>query len=939
MNILARLSFSCLALLLSPLLSAEELLKFHFDNGGNNIDESQPWTGTATVSPALRAFGAGSEGLTASSGLNPLNVTDAWGAYVPSSQYITGSLAQSISVGHYATFTAQATEGQALYLDGGAVRLIPRAGGARANKPESVALLSSVEGFSTDAVISIQPWVDGEAVTFPIAGAIYDNLTEPVEFRLYIYRNDDNATNVSGFSLSQADGDFIALDGRIEPESKLDAPTGLTATAVSSSQVDLVWQDPNTLETAYEVQRSPNGLAGWSTVATLPADSTGYSDSGLAGGTRYFYQVRATSPILQSPWSLIADAVTDGEVPEGAAGLSCTAVNGTKVHLQWLDQTSGENGFRVERSEAGGGWQTLDLLPANSTEYLDRTTVPDQSFTYRVVAFTPTGDTPPSNDSTLTTPLTFTVNFLTFGNSYSHFYEHLPSIAASLGDTVNWVVMRNSIRLHEQLQAEQDEEDGLRTLPPSGTEESDGFSPLETDYGYFVRMKDILNLHEWDVISCQAHSSWANKFSDIQIRVQAVNDYFSQPHHEPSAEIVYYHTTQYRQDEHLFRNLVNTSAHSGTLRGTLPYTQDQHVFDAFVAANQVTETYGYRAIGGGLAQLNLIHDPRWGFDYPDPYFDYFNALAPAEPAEPPMRTLHNGFRWANDGTSNNPKFAWEIDSHPSDALNFLTACLWYEVLFRKDVRASTYRPQNLDEETAIIIRDVAHRTARGELPPLRLADQASRTAYADLLWSVANRLIASSNPDEQEAGYQNLVTLRAYFAEHAQASAAESLLSGVGALESTLALAAKEAAERPVREQIQQAIWDSATVGNPVTIDFTLDGDPDGDGLSARLERALSLNPYANDQARTGSVGVVDADGSSWLTLTHRREKIRADFNLAVQTSTDLVNWTTLTPSSDYLSNITDPDVDGTGFAESVEHRIRRAPGETKRFLRLEVSD
>lgn len=67
------------------------------------------------------------------------------------------------------------------------------------------------------------------------------------------------------------------------------APTGLTATAASTSQTDLQWTDNATNESAYTVERSLDGSTGWTELtSTLPQDTTSYSDSGLDAGTTYY---------------------------------------------------------------------------------------------------------------------------------------------------------------------------------------------------------------------------------------------------------------------------------------------------------------------------------------------------------------------------------------------------------------------------------------------------------------------------------------------------------------------------------------------------------------------------------------------------------------------------------------------------------------------------
>lgn len=89
-----------------------------------------------------------------------------------------------------------------------------------------------------------------------------------------------------------------------------ETPTGLTAAAVSSSSIDLTWEDNSDDETGFRIERSPDGESGWGQVATTEADVTSYRDDGLAEGTRYVYRVAAVRDAAVSDWSEVADATT-----------------------------------------------------------------------------------------------------------------------------------------------------------------------------------------------------------------------------------------------------------------------------------------------------------------------------------------------------------------------------------------------------------------------------------------------------------------------------------------------------------------------------------------------------------------------------------------------------------------------------------------------------
>lgn len=90
------------------------------------------------------------------------------------------------------------------------------------------------------------------------------------------------------------------------------APSGLTATARSTTTIDLVWIDNATDESAFEVQRSTNGTS-FTTIATLGANVQTYASTGLAKNKPYYYRVRAVragAPTVYSAYSNTASART-----------------------------------------------------------------------------------------------------------------------------------------------------------------------------------------------------------------------------------------------------------------------------------------------------------------------------------------------------------------------------------------------------------------------------------------------------------------------------------------------------------------------------------------------------------------------------------------------------------------------------------------------------
>src|SRR5690349_15580260 len=109
-----------------------------------------------------------------------------------------------------------------------------------------------------------------------------------------------------------------ALNGQHPSEVELARPADAAVVIALPDRLDVKWADRTSDESAYQVERSTDG-ANWTAAASLPADSTLFSDTGLTCETTYYYRVRSTRAVdnRQSEFTAVVSATT-GVCPPAA---------------------------------------------------------------------------------------------------------------------------------------------------------------------------------------------------------------------------------------------------------------------------------------------------------------------------------------------------------------------------------------------------------------------------------------------------------------------------------------------------------------------------------------------------------------------------------------------------------------------------------------------
>jgi chitodextrinase len=232
----------------------------------------------------------------------------------------------------------------------------------------------------------------------------------------YRVRATDAATNLSGYS-STASATTPAPSDTQAPT----APSGLTATAASSTQINLAWtaSTDNVGVTGYRIERCQG--AGCSNFAQVGTSTTaGYADSTVEGSTSYSYRVRATDAATNlSGYSNTASATTpavpDTQAPTAPSGLSATAASATQINLAWTTSTDniGVTAYLVERCQSAGCSTFAQVGTSTAVSYIDGTTAGSTSYSYRVRATDAAGNLSAySAVASAVTPATPAISFI-----------------------------------------------------------------------------------------------------------------------------------------------------------------------------------------------------------------------------------------------------------------------------------------------------------------------------------------------------------------------------------------------------------------------------------------------------------------------------------------------------------------------------------------------
>jgi len=191
----------------------------------------------------------------------------------------------------------------------------------------------------------------------------------------------------------------------LEHQWAFNIPAGLQAMLTVNA-----WHSDNSENDHFDFEVSTNG-SNWTYMFTVDngdTDANYYHPLTGISGTVYIRVVdtdqsqgnHSLDTVFVDYMMIRVDNEAGGEVPDGnPSGLNETSVSHDQVNLAWVDGSSNETGFRVERRVKGqSSWNNAGETGANGTSFQDTNVAPETIYEYQVFAFNFSGDSAaPSN--------------------------------------------------------------------------------------------------------------------------------------------------------------------------------------------------------------------------------------------------------------------------------------------------------------------------------------------------------------------------------------------------------------------------------------------------------------------------------------------------------------------------------------------------------------
>jgi fibronectin type 3 domain-containing protein len=216
-------------------------------------------------------------------------------------------------------------------------------------------------------------------------------VSNSLSLSLLNYLKDQNVQYITAFGSTGAISSSV-LNSLASPASGLSSnipsiPSGLTATALSPSEIRLDW-DSVSNASGYYIYRATSSAGTYNKIDSVTSSS--YVDSNLTAERTYYYKIKAYNNYGMSDYSLRANATTDESyVLATPLNLSASALSSKEIELSW-DSVSGASYYYIYRATSSTGSYTK-IKTVSDVQYTDTGLTSEKTYYYKIQAYSSAG--------------------------------------------------------------------------------------------------------------------------------------------------------------------------------------------------------------------------------------------------------------------------------------------------------------------------------------------------------------------------------------------------------------------------------------------------------------------------------------------------------------------------------------------------------------------
>lgn len=239
----------------------------------------------------------------------------------------------------------------------------------------------------------------------------------------------------------------------------INGPQAIKAQIVDPANIKLFWSDNSLVEDNFVIRKSVATPDNYSVLATLPANTSDYTDAmTFIPETLYYYRIAASNGSATSGFDSLVVVI-----PQSPVNLVAKMVNASMISLTWTDRTKYETNYVVERKKSGDtDFTVVATLAGGKVSYNDQSLAEGTYYEYRVRAVNANGGSaytliasaftnfkPASQDMAVETPEDVQLEFA--GDMFTPYFtdgnagDNLSSIRIESLPEVGYITLNNTM--------------------------------------------------------------------------------------------------------------------------------------------------------------------------------------------------------------------------------------------------------------------------------------------------------------------------------------------------------------------------------------------------------------------------------------------------------------------------------------------------------------